>query len=95
MKRVARRKVICVNQKSGFYLRPKSGLKLFSANEIRWRLEEVGLKNVTLAYVTHSVPQMFDLLGESNMEMFETVVGHIPFLRSIAGSIIAQGLVED
>ena len=94
MKRVSNDKVIIIHGNNSpllFFKQKRSPYHYFTGKELKRLLEKVGLEDVRVYYVTHSVPLLFTLFGEMKLKKLEKVIQNIPLIKMLGGGIIACG----
>jgi ubiquinone/menaquinone biosynthesis C-methylase UbiE len=88
MKRVSNDKVIIIhwNKYPHILLKPKRDqYHYFTGKELKKMLEDVGLDNVKIVYVTHSTQLLFNLFGKMKMKKIEKAIQNIPFIKCWGG----------
>lgn len=94
MERVPRDKVIIIHGNKCsllFFKQNTSAYHYFTEKELKKMLESIGLHNVKIMYVTHSVPLLFNLLGEIKTKKIEKVIQNTPIIKTFGGGVIACG----
>ena len=59
--------------------------------EFKIMLEEIGLDNLQIRYVTHSTSFLFNLFGEMKLKRLERSLQNIPLIKNVGGSITLCG----
>lgn len=88
MKRVSNDKVIIIHwtKYSHMYLKPKRDpYHLFTGKELKKMLEDVGLGNVKIEYVTHSTQLLFNLFGGMKLKKIEKIIQSMPLIKRLGG----------
>ena len=94
MKRVSNDKVIIIHggkHPCQFFLQKRSPHHYFTGKELKRLLEKIGLEDVGIYNVTHSVPLLFNLFGEMKLKKLENIIQNIPLINMLGGGIIACG----